>query len=153
MTKPVAYAAHLEKKLIDEFKEKFYEKVGYQPIVLTKLLVDENSIPLMSLEQLGEYFEPFLPNLFGKQLSLSSKVRKREIVELRMIFCHLARNMKYTCTSIGQFIGPRDHTTVLHNINTFKNLIETSEPFREKYEKILTHIKHSHESPIMDKFD
>lgn len=155
MTESVArYASILEKKLIDEFKAKFREKIGYQPIVLTKVTVDdEHSIPLMPLDQLADYFTPFLPTQNGRVLPLFAKSRKRELVELRMIFCTLARSMKYTLVSIGEYIGGRDHTTVLHAVSTFNNLVETNEAFRDQYMKILTYIKQSYESSTLDQPD
>lgn len=144
------YAVKLEKRLIEEFKQKFEEKLGYTPIVLTKVSTDGiEELPIMSLEELAGYFTPFLPELYGKKLTLQCSSRKREVVELRNIFCALARMMRFTCVTVGQFLGGRDHTTVLHNVGTFNNLIETSESFREKYFLILTHIKENHESSAL----
>lgn len=154
MNETAIYASNLEKKLIDEFKQKFKEKLGYQPLVLTRVVIDNDfSIPLMSLDQLKQCFDPFFVEEYGQRIDLFSKSRKREVVELRMIFCFIARQMKYTCTTVGRFIGNRDHTTVLHNVATFRNLIETNEVFREKYTQILNHIKQNYESPIMDQPD
>lgn len=153
MIESIEYANNLERKLIMEFKEKFKQKIGYDPIVLTKVTVDEHGIPLMRLDQLESYFEPFLPIYLGKKLQLNSKCRKRNLVELRMMFFFIARNMKYTLVEIGQHLGGRDHTTVLHNLAMFRNLMEVSDTFRETYISILTHIKKNHESPDLDIFD
>lgn len=148
------YAMNLEKKLIDEFKSKFQEKMGYVPTVITKVSADGmDNVPMMSLDDLSSYFDPFLPVLYNKKLTLKCRSRKRELVELRNIFCAIARMMRFTCTSIGDYLGNRDHTTVLHNVVTFKNLIETSEVFREKYLLILNHIKQNYESSALDEFD
>jgi hypothetical protein len=153
MTESRLYAAQLEKKLIKEFKEKFQEKIGYTPIILTKIDTGDFYIPLMTMDQLIKYFDPFLPSEFGKKLTLPSKSRKREVVELRMMFCFLARSMKYKLSTIGERLGARDHTTVIHNVSTFLNLIETDEQFRTKFQSILNHIKQNHESPNLDEFD
>lgn len=148
------YAANLERRLIDEFKQKFEEKIGYKPIVLTKINADGiDDLPLMNLDQLESYFEPFLPVVMGKKLLLTSKCRKRELVELRMVFCTIARMMRFTHTSIGYHLGKRDHTTILHNLATFSNLVETHDGFREKYLMILNHIKDTNESPTVDQPD
>lgn len=138
------YASRLEKKLIDQFKEDFFKKFEYYPVVLTKInlvMDEENSYPLMSLEQLESYFTPFLPKKFDKVVQLKQKIRIREITELRSIFCYLARNMKYSLKTIGEYLNGRDHTTVIHSVNTFKDLIETCGTFREKYYRVLDHIK------------
>lgn len=137
------YATKLERKLIDEFKKNFYEKLGYEPIVMTvsKLkTTDDNYISLMSLEELKEVFDPFLPTINGKIMQLETNERWREIVELRAIYCHLAVNMNYTLQKTGRSIGNRDHTTVRNSLMNFRNWMETNEPFREKYRMILNHI-------------
>lgn len=153
MTQSRMYASQLERKLIEEFKLKFQEKLGYLPIVLTKIDTGEFYIPLMTLDQLIEYFEPFLPHHHGRQLTLHSKSRKREIVELRMMFCYLARSMKYNLGTIGHKLGGRDHTTVIHNVSTFINLMETSDQFRSKFQEVLTYIKQNHEPSTLDQFN
>lgn len=50
-----------------------------------------------------------------------SKSRERELADCRHMFFFMARNytnINYTLKSIGQFTGGRDHTTVLHGVNT-----------------------------------
>jgi hypothetical protein len=146
-----SYEARLETKLITEFKDLFYEKLGYYPIVLAKNRVQENgTIPVMSLEGLKKMFDPFLPFKFDGAIPLDSKIRERDIVELRIIYCFLARAMKYNLKAIGRILGNRDHTTVIYNVTMFNNLIETNENFREKYFTILNYIKTQHEPPTMD---
>jgi hypothetical protein len=136
------YAVKLERKLIEEFKSNFYNKIGYQPIVLTKIEDKENDgyIKLMSLEHLKGLFEPFLPYKHGKILTIDCKHRYREIVELRIIYCFIARRMNYPFKSIGISIK-RDHTTVIHSCETFADLSETNDAFREKYLMVLDYIK------------
>jgi hypothetical protein len=146
-----SYASKLEKKLISEFKDLFYEKMGYYPIVLTTSKVQgDTSIPVMSLESLRKMFDPFLPTKFEKKIPLESKLRDRTIVELRSIFCHMARSMKYNLSAIGEFLGKRDHTTIIYNVKAFNDLVETNESFRLKYFTILKYIREQHESPVMD---
>ena len=70
-----------------------------------------------------------------------------------MMFCYIARQMMYTYTSIGEYMDNRDHTTVLHSVATFNNLMETSEDFKERYTRIITHIKQHYESPTLDQPD
>lgn len=150
MTVSKSYATTLEKKLISEFKEKFKFKMGYEPIVITNIAVNGQGYRLMTLPALESQFESFLPVQFGRKLALTKKCRKRELVELRMMFCFIARTMKYTYAAIGEYLNGRDHTTVIHNINTFQILLETSESFREKYNEILTCIKQNNESPALE---
>ena len=134
------YAAKLEKKLIEDFKKMFHQKLGYQPIVFTKMEKDASDIPYLSLEKLDGFFTKFLPIKYGETLQLQSSQRMREIVELRSIFCFMAKNMKYSLKNIGFHLGKRDHTTVLHGLKIFRNLLETDEGFRQKYLTIQKYI-------------
>ena len=148
------YALQLEKKLIDQFKQTFYDKLGYEPLVLTKIQIDSDQyIPMLSLENLQTMFEPFLPFSCDRKLPLKSKHRYRELVELRNIYCYLARMMGYSLITVGQSLGNRDHTTVIHNVTCFKNLMETNDAFRQKYLAILTYIKQHYESSVVEKPD
>ena len=130
------YAQKMEAKLIEKFCTDFHEKMGYYPIV-TGRAPDVN---VLTLKELKDAFEPFLPLYEGKKISLSSKSRKREIVDLRKMFCYIAKNMKYTLHSIGVELGGRDHTTVIHNILEFNNMIDTNEKFRTEYDLIYQYV-------------
>lgn len=136
----IQYAARLEKKLIDEFKTVFQQKLGYSPIVFTRMERDLSEIPYMTLEELDKLFGKFLPTKFGEPLPLQTTLRMREIVELRSIFCFIAKNMKYSLKNIGFHLGGRDHTTVIHGLKIFSDLLETNEGFRQKYLAIQKYI-------------
>lgn len=135
------YIEKTEKELIEKFLENFYKKMGYYPTIITKKDLEEKLLNLLSLEELEKYFDPYLPNVYGKILKLSTKARYREIVELRQMFCFIARSMGFSLKTIGQFLGNRDHTTVIHNIRTFHNIIETDDIYKEKYNRISKKIK------------
>jgi len=156
MTESRSYQIHLEKKLIEQFRQNFFNKIGYYPIVLTKIKVDigrNEYISMMSLETLADCFTPFLPTKYEKIIPLGSKRRYREIVELRCMFCSLAKSMNYTLKSIGSILGDRDHTTAINSINTFHDLIETNDGFKQKYITLLNYIKQNqpaYESSVMD---
>ncbi|BAV94014.1 chromosomal replication initiator protein DnaA [Ichthyobacterium seriolicida] len=73
---------------------------------------------------------------------IKSKSRRREIVQGRQISMYLCK--KYTQQSlhtIGEKVGNRNHTTVVHSFKTVNNLKDTDSHFRntlEKIEEILT---------------
>lgn len=135
------YIEKTEKQLIKKFLEDFYEKMGYYPTVITKDDLSKKSLNLLSLNELEHYFDAYLPTVYGKRIFLSSHLRVREIVELRQMFCFIARSIGFSLKTIGGFLGNRDHTTVIHNVRTFHNLIDTDELYREKYNKIANKIK------------
>jgi len=131
-----------EDKLIKEFKIKFFNELGYEPTVLatSNLKLDEDKyIKVMSLEKLKECFNPFLPSNKGIFIELNGKTRKNNIVELRVIFSFISRSMGYVLSDIGKFLK-KDHSTIIHSINNFKNWIEVDPCFRDKYNTILKHI-------------
>lgn len=137
------YAEELENRMVTEFKEKFYEKFEYYPIVLTKTnaVTEDSNYRAIELEELKSYFDPFLPMYNEKIVRLEMARRIKDINELRVIYCYLAKTMKYSLKEIGESIGGRDHTTVIHALNNFKNWLETDSQFQLKYTMIISYIK------------
>ena len=73
---------------------------------------------------------------------ISSKSRKREIVQARQIAMFLSK--KYTNFSyarIGELVGNKDHATVLHACKTVRDLIEIDVAFRSNVESIESTLK------------
>lgn len=149
---PQDYKHKLEKQLIKEFIDKFYTKIGYRPVVITEGGKDNDGSIILTLNELETYFKPFLAEIGNKKLSTKSRVRS--LVELRHIFCAIARTMGYSYKYIGSFIGGKDHTTVIHGIRSFNNLYQTDERIKGIYLTILNNIKSKYyESPVMDDTD
>ena len=63
--------------------------------------------------------------------AINTRSRKREVVLVRQIAMFLAKKYLDLSTSkIGQYVGKRDHATVLHACKTITNLAETDKQFR-----------------------
>lgn len=134
-------------KLINEFKKNYYEKIGLTPIVTVvknvpyiKIIENPSKKPI-DLDILENIINSFLPTYkIGNGIivkSIKHKTRLRVVVELRHIFCYIAKSMGYNLISIGKYLNDRDHTTVINSITKFKNLFDTNdEGFMEKYEII-----------------
>ena len=146
------YKRRVETELINEFVRKFTDKVGYSPIVITEKGSSELDYKVISLQELEDCFERYLPIYNNRKIGLRHKCRIKEIIELRHTFCFIARLMRYNYTSIGRYLN-RDHTTIINSIKTFRNLYETEESFKNLYINILNIIKDKYESPIMENFD
>lgn len=59
---------------------------------------------------------------------LTGKSRKQEIVFARQIAMYLIRALtSASLKSIGNFFGGRDHTTVMHSVNTIENLLKSND--------------------------
>lgn len=67
---------------------------------------------------------------------LGRKDRHRDVTEARKMYCYFVKQkMNLSLKEIGNSIG-RDHTTVIHNIEVFKDLYETDHHFKSKADKI-----------------
>jgi predicted lactoylglutathione lyase len=66
-----------------------------------------------------------------------SKTRQREVVTLRRIVMFIATTYKFgSLSKIGQKLGGRDHTTVIHSNQMFRDLYDNSD------NHLLTHWNH-----------
>ena len=69
--------------------------------------------------------------------AINTRSRKREVVLVRQISMFLAKKYLDMSTSkIGQYVGNRDHATVLHACKTIANLADTDKQFRTELEEI-----------------
>lgn len=70
-----------------------------------------------------------------------SRSRKRIYVESRQVISYvLKRKYKITLASIGEYMGGRDHTSIIHYLQTFSNIYETDSRYRNKCKNILTNV-------------
>jgi hypothetical protein len=143
----ITYEEKLELKLIGEFKRLFHRKMGYEPVVISRNHKEidpekkgHSDLKPVNLTTLKQLFEEITPFKNGTRMSLDSKKRYREIVQLRMIYCFIAKMMGHSFVRIGKCIS-RDHSTIIHNVNTFKNLMETNPQFIELYREVFQHVK------------
>lgn len=139
-----------EAALTETFQQQFYKQFGYYPAVIIKdHVITKENVSVMSLSELKSHFRKFLPKHFEKLLTLESSSRKREVVDLRFMYFKLARGMGYSLSLIGLSVN-RDHTTVIHGLEQFRNIYETNDIFRQKYQNIVNYIKTKYEPSIVD---
>lgn len=143
----------IEASYSKSFVLQFYKKFGYYPTILMKdLIISKIKTNKISLNELKRHFKQFLPKSFEKTINLEDASRKQPITDLRFIYIQIARMMNYTLRNIGISLN-RDHTTMMHALNQFKNLYETNESFRIKYQQIINYIKSKYEPSTMDHLD
>jgi hypothetical protein len=125
------YKHHLSARLIKEFKDKFYEKVGVVPSVY----IGAAGMPRLPLQELYTKVNGQIPGYLKEDgyNDIKAASRKEALVWLRIIFCSLARGMNYSLSAIGDHLNGRDHTTVMHNLKNFERLALTNETFRSIY--------------------
>ena len=69
--------------------------------------------------------------------AINTRSRKREVVLVRQVAMFLAKKYLDLSTSkIGQYVGNRDHATVLHACKTVTNLADTDKQFRSELKDI-----------------
>lgn len=140
---PKDYEQMVINKLVAEFQENFYNKVGFVPIVITANQKKENdNKKIVSLDNLKEIVNAYRSEKAIKNdWTLESKDRHTDVVMLRQIFCYIAKKIGYYLKSIGAVIGNRDHTTVIHSVNVVTNMLSIKDPFYTMYyESILNDI-------------
>ncbi|MDR1584577.1 MAG: chromosomal replication initiator protein DnaA [Prevotellaceae bacterium] len=74
--------------------------------------------------------------------AISTRSRKREVVQARQIAMYLSKQMtKNSLSSIGSVIGQRDHATVLHACKIVSDLMEIDKKFRSSVQEIECKLK------------
>ncbi len=72
-----------------------------------------------------------------KNKDIVGKSRKAELVEARHVAIYLLRDeLGLQLTKIGELMGGRDHTTIMHADEKIRQEFETNQPLREKIMKI-----------------
>jgi len=118
----IAHATLSHKEITVSLAEKVTDKiVGEQK---TNLSIDKVQ------ETVCQYFG------ISRQ-DLTSKSRRRNIVQARQIAMYMSRNLiNCPLSIIGSEIGGKDHATVLHACNTVSDLIATDRVFRQYVDDI-----------------
>lgn len=88
-------------------------------------------ITIESIQQIvGEHLEVDIEAMKGK-------TRKRDIVQARQIAMYFAKQMtRNSLKSIGTHFGGRDHSTVIHALQTVSDLMETDKMFKNNVKEI-----------------
>ncbi len=69
--------------------------------------------------------------------AMKSSVRRRPIVQARQVAMFFAKEFTQSSLAlIGQHFGNRDHSTVIHALQTVKDLMETDREFSKKVQEI-----------------
>ncbi|MDD4412092.1 MAG: chromosomal replication initiator protein DnaA [Patescibacteria group bacterium] len=86
--------------------------------------------PLHIIEATGKYYNILSKDILGQS-------RKKELVKSRQIVMYLLREeVQLSFPSIGQELGNRDHTTVMHACRKIKRELEKNEKLLQEIESI-----------------
>lgn len=70
------------------------------------------------------------------------KSRKRELVVLRQVYCYfcMKNGLLNSLKEVGETIGSRDHTTVIHSCKTVKDLLSAKD---EKVTNVVNYVNNN----------
>jgi chromosomal replication initiator protein len=72
---------------------------------------------------------------------IKSSTREKKIALARKIVIHIARkNTSFSLKTIGNFLGKKQHSTVIHSVNSIDFLIKNDLNFKKNYEIILNNL-------------
>ncbi|HED09134.1 MAG TPA: chromosomal replication initiator protein DnaA [Caldithrix abyssi] len=75
---------------------------------------------------------------------IRAKTRKKNIVEARKVAMYLSKELtKHSLVTIGLHFGGRDHSTVIHAIESVNERMRTEPTFRSKIESMKKHMEYN----------
>jgi len=81
------------------------------------------------VESLQKVIQEFL------EVDITTKSRKQEFINARMIYYKILRDLKYSWTAIGLSVK-KNHATILHAVRVFDDLITYDSELKKSYEII-----------------
>ena len=73
---------------------------------------------------------------------LKAKTRKKEVVIARQVAMYFAKDYtNHSLKSIGYHFGGRDHSTVIHAVQSVNDMIDTNANFRHKMDELKKRMK------------
>ena len=89
-----------------------------------------------------------------KFTDITKKKRSTTLVDMRRIYCYQVRDkLKWSLKEIGESMGGKDHTTVIHNLKTYADIYETEDDFKNMADRIADEIEFSSEEYLFNKFN
>jgi chromosomal replication initiator protein len=85
-----------------------------------------------------DFIQKAVSEYFGIQLEdLKAKTRKKEIVIARQVAMYFSKEFtNHSLKSIGYHFGGRDHSTVIHAVQTVNDMIETDSSFKNSVNEL-----------------
>ena len=149
------YRYKVARKLINSFIKDFKEKTGLKATVMANDLIisKENDFlkEFISLDGFEESFLKAYPIAYGANNPLSDKTRKRTVIDVRCVFCHIAREkLGFSTVALAKYLN-KDHTTILHMTIRANNLLDTEDRmFSGIYYKTLENLKKLYDQSITE---
>lgn len=129
-----------QEEMIRNFKIAFQKRHGIIPeVTIQEQEVLDVSESLLNLRIIVNRQIPV--DLRDTIWCISTKIRLRKMVNLRMVFSMIGKDYDYPLKEIASYCGLEgDHSTVLYYISAGYDLLETNSEFRELYIKIASQV-------------
>jgi len=90
-----------------------------------------------------DYIQKTVSDYFNvAQDDLKAKTRKKEIVIARQVAMYFSKDYtNHSLKSIGYHFGGRDHSTVIHAVQSVNDMIDTNANFRHKMDELKKRMK------------
>jgi chromosomal replication initiator protein len=100
--------------------------------------------PIIPVNNDVESIQELLSEFYGVSISdMKGKTRKREVVIARQLAIYFIKaTTTLTLKAIGSNFGTRDHSTVIHSLETVQNLCDTDKKFLRQFLEIKKRIKY-----------
>ena len=85
-----------------------------------------------------DFIQKTVAAYFGISVELlKDKTRKKEVVTARQVAMYFAKHLTaHTLKTIGFHFGGRDHTTVMHSVQTVSDLVDSDKKFRDQVDEL-----------------
>lgn len=90
-----------------------------------------------------DYIQKTVAEYYGVKVNLiKDKIRKKEIVQARQVAMYLAKDYtNHSLKAIGYHFGGRDHSTVIHAVQSVNDMMKTEAPFKLQIEQLRKKLK------------
>ena len=102
----------------------------------------KNNTKLLRYKITKEEILEIIANECGITVSqILNKSRKREVINGRFIFCGIMKDyFGHSLKKIGEYVGNRDHTTIIHAVEKYHDRYENEDHFRNAVNMIYNKI-------------
>jgi len=132
-------------RAIMAFKKTFFQKFGLESQVFVKypnFTPGKDEMRDEFVDTLIEILNDHIPLKLRKTYStIFHPTRKREIVDLRMLFMKMTRENGLKLTTIAQKCNLKCHGTVIHGADTANNLLISSSAYRILYDSVVNNLQ------------
>lgn len=90
-----------------------------------------------------DYIQKLIADYFDvEHESLKAKVRKKEIVIARQVAMYFVKEYtNHSLKAIGSYFGGRDHSTVIHSIQSVNDMMDTDKSFKKSMKELTKKLK------------